>query len=197
MLDVRPVTGVIGAELSGVDLRRPIDGDTVTAIRGALLEHQVIFFRDQDITEEQQMRFAECFGTPMLSVYDTLTAEQPKITVLDTDAPKGRGTDRWHADHTFSDCPPLGAILRAVEVPSSGGDTCFASAGAAYEALSPTLRAFLDTLTAIHTTGCCMGGCSPRRTTPVILATMASTSSVVWMAVSVSRNARSVGDSAS
>jgi taurine dioxygenase len=151
-LEVRPVTGVIGAELSGVDIAQPLDGDTVAAIRGALLEHQVIFFRDQDVTEEEQLRFAEYFGTPMLSVYDTLAAEQPKITVLDTDAPKGRGTDRWHADHTFSEFPPLGAILRAVEVPSSGGDTCFASMGAAYEALSPTMRDFLDGLTAIHTT---------------------------------------------
>ena len=152
MLDVRPLTGVIGAELHGVDLRHPLDAGTVTAIRNALLEHQVIFFRDQDLTEDEQLRLAEYFGTPMLSVYDTLAAEQPKITVLDTDAPKGRGTDRWHADHTFSECPPLGAILRAVEVPSSGGDTCFASMGAAYEALSLTMRSFLDGLTAIHTT---------------------------------------------
>jgi taurine dioxygenase len=151
-LEVRPLTGVLGAEIGGVDLRRPLEGDTVAAIRGALLEHQVIFFREQDMTEEEQLRFAEYFGTPMLSVYDTLAAKQPKITVLDTDAPKGRGTDRWHADHTFSEFPPLGAILRAVEVPSAGGDTCFASMGAAYEALSPTMRDFLDDLTAIHTT---------------------------------------------
>src|SRR3954468_2785687 len=83
-LEVRPVTPVIGAELFGVDLREPLDADTVRAIRDALITHQVIFFRDQDISESEQLRFAEYFGSPMLSVSDTLAAEQPKITVLDT-----------------------------------------------------------------------------------------------------------------
>ena len=152
VLEIRPVTPVIGAEVCGVDLREPLDADTVKGIRAALIAHQVIFFRDQAVTEDEQLRFAEYFGTPMLSVYDTLAAEQPKITVLDTATPKGQGTDRWHADHTFSEHPPLGAILRAVQLPSSGGDTCFASMAAAYEALSPAMRDFLDGLTAIHTT---------------------------------------------
>ena len=149
---VRPVTSVIGAEVSGVDLREPLDAATVQAIRGALLEHQVIFFRDQDITEEQQLAFASAFGEPMLSLYDTLADGAPKITVLDQIAPKNQGTDRWHADHTFSEQPPLGAVLRAVQVPSTGGDTCFASMAAAYEALSPSMQAFLDGLTAYHST---------------------------------------------
>src|SRR5947209_17643153 len=101
-ISVRKLTPAIGGVVSGVDLREPLDADTIRAIRSALLERQVIFFRDQDITEEQQMRFARAFGNPMLSIYDTLGADQPKITMIDTATPKHGGTDAWHADPTFS-----------------------------------------------------------------------------------------------
>ena len=149
---VRPVTSSIGAEIGGVDLRQELDAGTVEAIRDALLRHQVIFFRDQDITEEQQLRFAGLFGEPMLSLYDTVADGAPKVTVLDQIAPRNQGTDHWHADHTFSERPPLGAVLRAVQLPATGGDTCFASMAAAYEALSPAMQAFLDGLSALHST---------------------------------------------
>jgi taurine dioxygenase len=125
---------------------------TVAWIRDALLEHLVLFFRDQDITPADQLAFAERFGPVMLPLIDTASTEAPGVTVLDQVAPKGHGTDRWHSDSTFAAEPPLGAILRAVELPGLGGDTCFASMYAAYEALSPALRDLLDGLTAVHST---------------------------------------------
>jgi taurine dioxygenase len=151
-LSIRPLTPTIGAEIHGVDLCEPLDADTIAAIRAALLEHLVVFFRDQEMTPAQQMRFSEYFGPVMVSIIDTKQTEVPGVTVLDQAAPKGEYTDRWHTDHTFVAEPPLGSILRAVQVPSSGGDTCFASMYAAYDALSPDMKRFIDPLTAVHST---------------------------------------------
>ncbi|HEV8296734.1 MAG TPA: TauD/TfdA family dioxygenase [Acidimicrobiales bacterium] len=151
-LSIRPLTPTIGAEIGGVDLREPLDDATISAIRRALLDHLVIFFRDQDITPAQQLRFSEYFGPVMVSIIDTKQTEVPGVTVLDQAAPKGEYTDRWHTDHTFVAEPPLGSVLRAVQLPSSGGDTCFASMYAAYDALSSSMQRFLDGLTAVHST---------------------------------------------
>ena len=152
MLDIRPVTAAIGAEVAGVDLRDELDADTVAAIRRALLDHLVLFFRDQAMTPADQLRFARCFGEVMLPLIDTASTEEPGVTVLDQVAPRGYGTDRWHCDSTFAETPPLGAILRAVELPPVGGDTLWASMYSAYETLSSPLRDLLDGLTALHST---------------------------------------------
>jgi taurine dioxygenase len=146
------LTPVVGAEVEGVDLGGDLDEGTLAAIRQALLDHLVLFFRDQDISPTQQLRFSEYFGAVMLPLIDTQSTEAPGVTVLDQVAPKGQFTDRWHTDHTFVPEPPLGSILRAVKVPTLGGDTCFASMYAAYEALSPTMQVFLDGLSAVHST---------------------------------------------
>jgi taurine dioxygenase len=146
------LTPVVGAEVEGVDLGQPLDESTLASIRQALREHLVLFFRDQDITPAQQLRFSEYFGPVMIPLIDTQSTEAPGVTVLDQVAPKGQFTDRWHTDHTFVPEPPLGSILRAVKVPALGGDTCFASMYAAYEALSLKMQAFLDGLTAVHST---------------------------------------------
>ncbi len=151
-ISVRPLTSVIGAEVGGVDLREPMDDATMAAVRQALLDHLVLFFREQDITPAQQLRFSERFGPVMLPLIDTESTEQPGVTVLDQVAPRGQFTDRWHTDHTFVPEPPMASMLRAVSVPAVGGDTCFASMYAAYESLSPDLRRFLDRLTAVHST---------------------------------------------
>jgi taurine dioxygenase len=146
------LTSVVGAEVEGVDLSADLDWVTLEAIRQALRDHLVLFFRDQDITPAEQLRFSEYFGPVMLPLIDTESTEAPGVTVLDQVAPKGQFTDRWHTDHTFVPEPPLGSILRAVKVPDIGGDTCFASMYAAYDALSPRLQTFLDGLTALHST---------------------------------------------
>lgn len=151
-LTIRPVTPTIGAEVEGVDLSAPLDARVVAEIRKALLDHLVLFFRDQEMTPEQQLRFSEFFGPVMIPTIDTLSTAQPGVTLIDQTAPKGEYTDRWHTDHTFVEETPLGAVLRAVELPSSGGDTCFASMYAAYETLSPRMQGFLETLNAVHST---------------------------------------------
>ena len=146
----RPLSAVIGATISGVDLREPLDSEDRNAIERALLTHGVIFFRDQDITPDQQVAFAQQFGTisiPPMAPESTLRQE---VMVLDQVSPKGEGADNWHSDNTFMSEPPLGSILKAVKLPPVGGDTCFANAVAAYEALSPAMRLFVDDLRAIH-----------------------------------------------
>jgi taurine dioxygenase len=150
-MDVRAVTGVIGAEVRGVDLR-DVGPTEVAALRAALLEHLVLFFPDQELDDESHLRLAEQFGEVMVPLIDAASSEVRGVTVLDQVAPVGRGTDRWHCDSTFAECPPLGSILRAVELPEVGGDTLFASMYAAYETLSEPIRTMLDGLHAVHST---------------------------------------------
>lgn len=149
-LDVRPLTPTIGAEIFGVDLRVDLDATTVAALRRAWLEHGVLFFRDQAIAPEDQLRFARRFGEIQLPVFENKSTETPGLTVVDQSNPKGSGTDVWHADSTFMQAPPMGAILRAVQIPACGGDTLWADMAAAYDALDPDLRARLDGLSAEH-----------------------------------------------
>ena len=150
-IDVIPLTPTIGAEISGIDLARPLAGADVAAIRAALLEHEVIFFRDQDIDEDDHVRFAQYFGEIDPPPFLHVDSVRDEILVLDQEAPKGQGADRWHADNTHRPRPPMGSILRAVQLPAAGGDTCFSSMSAAYEALSPSMQLFLDGLSAVHT----------------------------------------------
>lgn len=171
-LDVRPLTPKVGAEIFGVDLRDPLDAGTVAEIRAALLEWKVVFFRDQDITSEQQIRFGTYFGdvTPAHPTLPGLDGS-PEILSLDSRVYRAfaehlaAGGDRaavleklgeyadssWHTDVTFVHNPPLGSILRGVIVPPYGGDTHWSNLVAAYEALSPSFRAYIDTLDAVHT----------------------------------------------
>ena len=139
-IEIRPLTAAIGAEVSGVDLREPLADDDVACLRQALLDHLVLFFRDQDIDDDQQLAFALRFGPMHVSPLQTVHQDAPEIVVLDQVHPKGEGADEWHSDNTFLAEPPMGSILRAVQLPEVGGDTCFASMYAAYEALSPAMR---------------------------------------------------------
>jgi taurine dioxygenase len=149
-LEVKPLTAIIGAELSGFDLREKLDDDAVAAIRRALLDHLVVFFRDQPLTDEQHLDFALRFGPLSIPPLATRYQDTPAVTVLDQVHSKGEGADEWHSDNTFMKRPPLGSILRAVQLPPVGGDTCFASMYAAYEALSAPVRALVDGLSAMH-----------------------------------------------
>ena len=149
-IGVAPLTPVIGAEISGVDLREPLSDDDVAAIRQAWLDHLVLFFRDQHIDDDQQLAFALRFGPMHVSPLQTVHQDAPEIVVLDQIHPVGEGADEWHSDNTFLTDPPMGSILRAVQLPDLGGDTCFASMYAAYEALSPPMREMLDGLRAVH-----------------------------------------------
>jgi taurine dioxygenase len=150
VIEVRPLTTAVGAEITGVDLRT-VDDATVAEIRTAWLEHGVVFFRDQPMSPHQHVALAARFGEVVPPPVDSGVEQPvPGMLVLDQIAPVGAGTDRWHADSTFLPKPPMGAILRAVQLPPVGGDTLFASMHAAYEALSEPLRTMLDGLTAVH-----------------------------------------------
>lgn len=149
-LVVKPLSPVVGAEISGIDLRRPLDDDVVAALRVALLEHLVIFFRGQDITDDQHVAFARQFGPISVPPFKTKDSETPEVMVLDQTDARGQGADRWHSDNTFMAEPPMGSVLRAVQVPEVGGDTCFASMYAAFDLLSRRMQTFLEGLTALH-----------------------------------------------
>ena len=149
-LSVRPLSQAVGAEITGIDLSEPLDDTSVAAVRAALLEHLVLFFRDQHLDDEQHLAFAQRFGPLSISPVATKYQDSPSVTVLDQVSPKGEGADQWHSDNTFMATPPMGSILRAVQLPPVGGDTCFASMYAAYEALSPPVRSLVDGLRAVH-----------------------------------------------
>jgi taurine dioxygenase len=147
---ILPVTPAIGAEVRGVDLRRPLEPDAVQELERALLAHHVLFFRDQDLTPEQQIAFARHFGPISIPPFAPKYGENPELIVLDQKSPKGEGADNWHSDNTFMREPPLGSILQAVLLPPQGGDTCFANMVAAYEALSEPIRVLISGLRAVH-----------------------------------------------
>ena len=149
-IEIVPLTPAIGAEVRGVDLARPLVPGTVRALEEALLEHLVIFFRDQDITPEQQIAFARHFGEISIPPFAPRYGTRPELIVLDQSNPKGEGADEWHSDNTFMNEPPMGSILRAVELPPLGGDTCFANMCAAYQALSPPIQRLIADLRAVH-----------------------------------------------
>ncbi len=122
-IEIRPLTLAIGAEVTGADLRLPLADDDVACVRRALLEHLVLFFRDQDIDDDQQLAFALRFGPMHVSPLQTVHQDAPEIVVLDQVHPVGEGADEWHSDNTFLAEPPMGSILRAVQLPELGGDT--------------------------------------------------------------------------
>ncbi|MFW5416157.1 TauD/TfdA family dioxygenase [Nocardiopsis sp. CNT-189] len=147
-------TARVGAYVTGADLRKELSAEEVGTLYAGLLDHGVLFFRDQHITDEEHLRFALRFGTlsipPMKIRKDTGDPVADAVHVLNQTSPKGEGGDNWHADNTFMPAPPLGSILRAVVLPPVGGDTLWASAYSAYEALSPPLRALAESLVGVH-----------------------------------------------
>lgn len=160
-LDVTPLSGTIGAEIRGLDLRQ-LDDASVAAIREVWLQRRVVFFPEQHLDPAEHLTFARRFGEPTEGhpVIPGIDGE-PEIFEIDYTAAKAlyarygdvvtqeRGV-AWHTDVTFVKRPPLGSILRAVVVPPSGGDTLFSDQVAAFAGLSPALQDFLRTLTAIH-----------------------------------------------
>ncbi|WP_081437941.1 TauD/TfdA dioxygenase family protein [Pseudofrankia asymbiotica] len=154
-LDVRPLSGYIGAEIFGVDLRQPLEPAVVAEIRATLLKWKVVFFRDQDITPAQQVAFGRQFGevTPGHPTLPTLEG-QPEVFPLDSRAEHYRSEIRvqslWHTDVTFVHNPPTASILRGVIVPPYGGDTQWTNLVTAYETLSAPIRDLIDGLHAVH-----------------------------------------------
>jgi taurine dioxygenase len=150
-LAIRRVAGALGAEISGVDLSQDLPEATIAAIRQALLDHQVIFFRDQDLTPARQVAFGRRFGPLNVHPYVSGMADHPEVMEIVKEPEErlnfGGG---WHSDMSFLERPAIGSILYAVDVPEVGGDTLFASQAAAYDALSDGLKRTLEGLNAVH-----------------------------------------------
>ena len=149
-LNIKPLSGCIGAEIHGIDLTKPITHELYIQLRECLVEYEVIFFRDQAITPAQQYALASMFG-PLQShpAYQTVEGF-PEISILESTADKPTKIECWHSDMTFRQHPPLATVLRAQVVPDKGGDTLWASMTAAYRGLSKSMQDFLSTLTAVH-----------------------------------------------
>jgi len=150
-IQIVPLNPVIGAELHGVDLSKPLGDRTLAAIKQALLDHQVIFFRDQDLDPDSHIRLAEAFGEleaphPILPQVES----HPQISILENDENRPPEINVWHTDVTWKDKPPLGSVLFSTDIPASGGDTIWASMTAVYEALSPSMQKRLEGLRAVH-----------------------------------------------
>jgi taurine dioxygenase len=138
--------------LTGVELAEDLDDGIVAAIRAALLEHCVIFFRNQELNVEQHKRFARKFGEIFIHPnYQGLGPDSEIVELVRNPGDLRTVGDEWHTDTTMMPDPPMGAILYGIEVPPHGGDTCFANQYLAYEALSPGMKAMLEGLRAVHT----------------------------------------------
>ena len=149
--EVRSSGGGVGAFVEGIDLSLGVSDDARDMLREALGDYGVLFFRDQDLSPEAHLAFAERFGAINVNRFFKAVEGYPRIAEVrkepDQQANIGGG---WHTDHSYDDAPALGSVLVARETPASGGDTLFASMYAAYETLSDGLKATLDGLSAVH-----------------------------------------------
>ena len=150
LIEVRPLSSAVGAEISGVDLA-DCDDATFNEIHRAFLDHHVLFFRDQELSLESHKAFGRRFGSLNVHPQYVPLDGHPEILpiVKEGDAEHNIG-GVWHSDITFLERPALGSILYAIDVPASGGDTLFANQELAFEELSPGLRQLLLGLRAVH-----------------------------------------------
>jgi len=147
-LDIAPVAGRIGAEVRGLRLSGDLSADTFAAVRRALLEHKVLFFRGQQhLDDAVQQAFARLFG-PLVE-HPTVPSKDG-TQILELDSNHGGRANSWHTDVTFEVAPPQVSVLRAVVIPPHGGDTVWANTAAAYDELPPALKALAEQLWALH-----------------------------------------------
>ena len=150
-IEVDKLTPIIGAEISGADLAGSLSNRQMDEIHRALAENCVIFFRDQQLTQEQHLAFGRNFGELHIHPAAPHAPGHPELMIIhaDKDSPRANG-EGWHSDVSCDTEPPMGSILYIRQTPPKGGDTLFASMYAAYEALSDRMKAYLDGLTAEH-----------------------------------------------
>ncbi|KIC07704.1 taurine dioxygenase [Leisingera sp. ANG-M1] len=147
-MEILPLTGGLGAEIFGADIRRSED---FIAIEAAFAKYSVVVLRGQAAGPEDHLAFARRFGPINVNRFFKPVEGHPEIAMVlkEKDQAEAVG-EGWHTDHSYDKEPAMGSILRAIEMPPFGGDTLFVSMGAAYEALSAPMRRFLDELTAVH-----------------------------------------------
>lgn len=148
-MDIIPVSGALGAEIRGVDPRElEVDFD---AVKAALLEHEVVFFREANLSEDEHFALGRRFGTPsVFPVPRLMGLTDPTMTVIEDGPDSPNAADAWHTDVTWTATPPAYALLHMEVKPAVGGDTLWCSATKAYDLLSPAMQAFLAGLTVTH-----------------------------------------------
>jgi taurine dioxygenase len=150
-LDIRPLSGALGAEILGIDLAHDLGDETVAAIRAAWLEHLVIFFRDQELSPAQFLQLASRFGAPVEYPFVKGLDGFPQITpVIKLEHEKVNFGGLWHSDTAYLERPPMATMLIARETPPRGGDTLFANMYQAYDTLSEGMRRMLDGLVIVN-----------------------------------------------
>ncbi len=149
-MQAQKIAGALGAELHGIDLTQPITDEVFQFIHENLLEHEVIFFHNQNISPAQHKALAERFGILQTHPAYPTVEGFPMLSILESTAENPSKIEKWHHDMTFKPSPPLGSVLHAQQIPPYGGDTLFASMSVAFEALSDKMQQFLSGLTAIH-----------------------------------------------
>jgi len=150
-MEIQAFASALGALVHSVDLARPLPAAGVDAIRKAVADYGVVFFRDQRLTPEQHLGFARCFGAINVNRFFKTVDGYPEIAEVRKEPDQQRNLGgNWHTDHSYDLAPAMGSILYAREVPGSGGDTLFASMYRAYDALSDGLKRTLEGLRALH-----------------------------------------------
>ena len=151
-ITVAPLSTAVGAEIGGVNIAEDLDDATIAEIRQALLDHLVIFFRDQDITNiEHHKAFTKRFGELFVHPNFNMGQENAEMVYLTRKPGDQRASgETWHADTTMMANPPMAAILFALEAPEWGGDTLFANQYMAYDTLSDGMKKMLSGLKAVH-----------------------------------------------
>jgi taurine dioxygenase len=150
-MEIQAFASALGALVHSVDLARPLPAAGVDAIRKAVADYGVVFFRDQRLTPEQHLGFARCFGAINVNRFFKTVDGYPEIAEVRKEPDQQRNIGgNWHTDHSYDLAPAMGSILYAREVPGSGGDTLFASMYRAYDALSDGLKRTLEGLRALH-----------------------------------------------
>lgn len=151
-LNVRRIAGALGAEIDGIDLQKDFDDVLLAEMRRALLDHLVIFFRNQNLTPARFLAFANRFGEVLEYPFVKGLPDYPEVVeVKKLEHERVNFGGIWHSDTTYLDKPPMASLLLARQVPSIGGDTLFANMYLAYETLSDGMRSLLDGLRAVNT----------------------------------------------
>ena len=150
-MEIRPISGALGAEILGIDFAAGVDDETFGRIRGTFREHGVIVIRDQDLTPEQHLAAARRFGEVNVNRFFTPVDGHPEVAEVRKEAHQDKNIgNKWHTDHSYDDAPALGSMIYAIEVPPAGGDTLFANMSLAYETLSDGMKDMLSKLEAVH-----------------------------------------------
>ena len=163
-IEVSPLSGALGAEVSGIDLAAPLSEKAIRDVRQAFLDHLVIVFRNQTLTPRKQVEIAHLFGKPAIYPFLKGLEGAPEVNeLLKTEEQTVNFGGSWHSDTAYKEHPDMGTLLYALEVPPAGGDTLFANMYLAYEALSGGMKTLLEGLIAVYSSEKGYGGARKER----------------------------------